>query len=121
MAQEIHIGDYKTEYIFPVYDKGVNFDPSGATTKELHFRNPGVSARQDRAATVAQRTINGVAGVWCLVYQVTQADVTNNLFHVKTGKVKIQAVLIYPDGKWSSNQVTTDQDGEEIRVYSNLA
>jgi hypothetical protein len=124
MAAEIHVGDYDTEYVFPLFDSDlaeVNFDPSGATTKKLRFKNPGVTAIQERTAVAEQRMINGV-NTWCLVYTVTQAEVTGATptFHVATGLVKIQAVLDYSGSLWHSNIVSKDYNSEDIRIYPNL-
>jgi hypothetical protein len=122
MAAEIHIGDYNTEYIFPLYDtdqEEVNFDPTNAASKKLTFKNPGVAVLQERNAVASQRMINGVQ-TWCLVYTVTKADVDNGFFHTTTGTVKIQAVLDYITGKWSSNIVSKDANGEDIKIYPNL-
>jgi hypothetical protein len=120
MAAEIHVGDYNTEYIFPLYDGEVNFDPSGATSKKLTFRNPGVTDLQERDAVAEKRTLNGVANVWALIYTVTKQDVDDGKFHTTPGAVKIQAVIDFTTGLWHSNIVTKDSAGQDIKVYANL-
>jgi hypothetical protein len=121
-VNEIHVGDFDTEYVVPVYDNDqskVNFDPSGAVVKELIFRQPGVEALVTKVASAEQRTVNG-STVWCLVYQVTQADITNSLFHVSPGPIKIQIRLNYVTGEWRSNIITKDAKGQDLKVYKNL-
>lgn len=120
---EIHVGDFNTEYVVPVYDNDqskVNFDPSGANVKQLLFRQPGVETLVVRNALAQQRTVNGVT-TWCLVYTVTEADViTANEFHQTSGSIKIQILLNYVTGQWKSNIITKDAKGQDLKVYGNL-
>jgi hypothetical protein len=121
--KEIHVGDFDTEYVVPVYDNDqskVNFDPSGATVKKLLFRQPGVEALVERVASAMQKTVGG-ATTWCLVYRVTEADVkTAHEFHQAPGSIKIQILLNYVTGEWKSNIITTDSKGTPLKVMGNL-
>lgn len=119
MANEIHIGDFNTDYVVPIYDDNVNFDPTDAAVRKLFFRMPGVAELLERDATAEQRTINGQS-VWCLVYNVTEADLDDG-FHSTTGPIKIQGLVNYITGEWRSNIITKDAYGQELRVYGNLA
>lgn len=115
---EIHVGDFNTDYVVPIYDDEVNFDPSDAAARKLFFRMPGVTDIIERDATAEQRTISGIS-VWCLVYNVTEADLAAG-FHSTPGPIKIQGMINYIDGEWRSNIITKDVNGQDLRVYANL-
>jgi hypothetical protein len=120
---EIHVGDFDTDYVIPIYDNDittVNFDPSGALVRKIFFKQPGIDALIERNAAAEQRVINN-ATVWCLVYNVTEADVkTAKEFHQSPGGIKMQGLLNFVTGEWRSNIITKDYRGQDLKVYANL-
>lgn len=122
LGPEVHVGDVGTLYRVRIYDEGVDFDPSGATTKQLIFMMPG-GVVLTKTATVVPAG-GSPATYWYLTYQVLADDGAGSppdAFHAAAGKVKIQAYLAWADGsKFHSDIRSTDEDGRELRVYPNL-
>lgn len=126
---EVHVGDVGTVYFTPTQDYDLtpaNFNPSGASVKQLIFRMPGASGLCVRDATAAQKTIGG-ASVWGLQYTVLEADVAEyedeatGGFHQAAGPIKIEAYVEFGSNqKWSSATVTKDQLGRPLQVVARL-
>ena len=120
---EVHVGDTGTTYQVRIYDDMVPFDPTLASVKELTFKLPGAVTLTKTATVVPEGS--PVAASWLLTYQVQANDGPGSPgadFHATTGAFKIQAYLEWADGsKYSSNVVTHDEAGRELRIYKNLA
>lgn len=120
-SAEVHVGDIGTEYHIRVFDDCVDFDPSDAVIKQLIFKLPG-GVILTKTATVEPE--GSPATSWLLTYEVQPDDGDGSPpgeFHAAPGAFKIQAYLEWADGsKYSSNVVTHDADGRELRIYKNL-
>lgn len=118
---EVHQGDVGTLYKFRVRDRGVDFDPSAATIKQLIFLMPGNSAVLTKDATVEVGS-GSEAGQWFLTYQADVGEGSpEDEFHQNPGRFKVQGYLEWVDGShYRSNIQTLDKDGNELRVYRNL-
>lgn len=118
---EIHVGDIGTTYRVHVLDDNAEFDISGAITTDLLFQMPnGIVLR--KGATVT--TEGSPAEKWFLEYQVQPGDGVGSPgeFHDNEGPIAVQAFLEWADGnRWHSNIQTVDTDGQELRIFPNLA
>lgn len=117
---EIHVGDIGTRYRVRVQDDDGDFDPSTASIKQLIFALPnGVVIEKD--ATVATGS-GDEAGQFFLVYEVDAGEGSPpDEFHEIAGPMTVQAYLEWSDGdRYHSNKITTDQDGNELRIHTNL-
>ena len=117
---EVHQGDIGTTYRVRVQDENGDFDPSGASVKELIFLMPG-GVVLEKTATVEVGS-GDEAGQWFLTYEVGAADGSPpDEFHETVGRFKVQAYLEWADGtKYHSDVRETDDDGALLRVYPNL-
>lgn len=130
MRAEVKIQDVGTVYFIPTYDDDLtpaNFDPTAATTKQLVFKMPGVSAVLTRTALAVQKTIDGES-IWGLQYTVAASDIgayvdaTNGGFHHAAGEVSIEGYVEFSSSqKWSSQIVTRDQQGRQLRIVARLS
>jgi hypothetical protein len=128
---EIKVGDVGTVYFVPTYDDDLtpaNFNPTAATTKQIVFKMPGTTALITRDATAAQQDTLAGASIWGLRYTVTAGDVaayasaTVGGFHQRAGAVTLEGYVEFSSSqKWTSDKVTTDQQGRELRVVARLA
>jgi hypothetical protein len=99
---EIHKGDIGTVIQLTLYEGSAIVDLSTATSKKLHFRKPsGVVLTKD-----AIFVTNGTDG------KVKYTTVSGDLDTVGTWKV--QAVLDFPSGHWSSSVGS-------FKVHANLS
>ena len=117
---EVHVGDIGTTYRVRVQDEDGDFDPSGASVKELIFLMPG-GVVLEKEATVEVGS-GDEAGQWFLTYEVEAADGSpGDEFHETAGRFQLQAYLEWSDGtKYHSDVRTTGDDGGELRVHPNL-
>jgi hypothetical protein len=119
---EIHVGDIGTIYRSLVVDQdGNSFDPSDAIIMKLIFKMPnGVILWKD-----AVMTDNGSpATQWWLEYQVQPGDGIGSPgeFHDNAGLLEVEGYLEYASGYiFHSQIITTDEDGQELRIFENLA
>jgi len=115
-----HVGDIGTIYQVRVSNTG-DFDASTAVTAEIIFKMPtGIILRKTA-------TVTGEGGSpptsWLLSYEVEPGDGYGSPgeFHDNAGAFQMQGFLEWADGKQYHTPVqTTDEDGQELRIFSNL-
>jgi len=101
MEQEIHKGDIGTLFKLTLYDRSTIVNLQAATAKTIVFKNPkGITT--SKTATFATDGTDGI-----IQYRTVSGDLS------VAGKWQIQAVVTFPDGKWSSSIV-------EFVVHPNL-
>jgi len=106
-TDKIHVDDIGTLFIVTIYDydeatdTDVAIDISSATTKEIHFMDPGGNV----TAKTASFTTDGTDG------KIQYATILDDLD--EEGWWKIQAFIIMPSGEWHTNI-------DKFRVYPNL-
>lgn len=120
MQNEVHVGDVGTMYRIRVKDKGGDFDPSSASTKQLIFLMPG-NITLVKTADVEVGT-GDEDGRFFLTYTVGAGDGQSGAeFHATAGQITLQGYLEYVGGnKWHSNKTTHDADGRKLLIHTNL-
>lgn len=101
-ANEIHLYDVGTVFEITMMDDDVVQDLSLANTMEIIFEKPD----KTKVTNIASWSDDGVDGK--MRYVVSAADELD-----QKGNWKIQGVVTFPVGKWSS-------DIDKFKVYENL-
>jgi hypothetical protein len=105
---EVHQGDVGTTYRVRCLDRGVPFDPTDATIKELIFKMP-------QGVLVKPATVEQIGDDFYLVY------IADEGFHSTPGKVQLQGHVKFANGEEYHSQIqSTDEDGDELRVHRNI-
>ena len=95
-TNDVHIGDVGTEFVGEVQDRGVAFNPTGATKSQLLFKTPaGILLTRDANITT---TGAGADQKWFLTYEVVQADSDAGL-HVVRGRHYWQGYFEFAGGE----------------------
>jgi hypothetical protein len=114
MPEQTHLSDVGTDYYLRCRDRHGDFDPSGATTKQLLFQWADGTVTTVTASVEIVPDSEGRTR-WFFLYRAVSG------FHTVEGLFKIQARIIYPDGStWSSDIQTTDEDGMPYEVVRNV-
>ncbi len=93
---DVHVGDVGTEFVGEVQDRGVAFNPTGATKAQLVFKTPaGVVLTRDGTVTT---TGAGASQKWFLSYTVVQADLDAGL-HATRGTYYWQGYFEFSGGE----------------------
>lgn len=115
---DIHVSDRGTKYWGRTNERGVNFDPSSATTKQLKFRLAD--------GTVEVRTAQAEQdsdGKWCLTYRTDPSSDADDVLHSKVGQLAIQGFVDFgaSTGRWHSDVQPNARDGRTLLVKPNLS
>jgi hypothetical protein len=124
MQTEVHVGDVGTKYRVRTRDKGVDFDPSDAATKQIIFTMPGGITLVKDALVEIGLEADGELGQFFLVYIVVAAAGAGNPaaeFHAAPGVIEIQGYLAWADGqRYHSSRTNRDADGRKLLIEPNL-
>lgn len=129
----VHVGDVGTIYRGRITGINPPFDPleSGVLVHLIFSLPNGIVLTKD-ASIEADPDAGSPVDAWRLEYQVQGDDGAGSpagVFHADEGPMRIQAELRWVGSgspsaeelQWHSDVVTTDVNGQELRIFPNLA
>lgn len=133
LPASIHVGDVGTIYRGRITGINPPFDPlDTGVDVQLIFSLPNGIVLTKVATIEAAPDAGSPVDAWRLEYQVQGDDGTGSpagVFHADEGAMRIQAALRWlgsgspsaEELQWHSDVATVDSDGQELRIFPNLA